>query len=209
MCRGEVAHLLHNWHHEAFYHFSHHGIERTFRTTRGVRQGCVCAPFLWLLFSLKWMTQLACQLSWQWIREHLTVFADDVHGSWNLHEEKQLYRALEEVRHLLLALAASGLDINKIKTVLLVRLVGKRAKAAMKKLVYTEGGQKYMRLPVLQNDSCPASLRLVHEHEYLGSKISYHNARDKNVRHRIRAGQRAFHQLRRWGKGAQVSECTS
>ena len=48
---------------------------------------------------------------------------------------------------------------------ILSQLVGKRVKATLKKLVYAESGQRYMHLPVLHDDNCPASLRLAHEHD--------------------------------------------
>ena len=47
----DLAAIIQQWHLHAHYHIEHAGLHRSFRSTRGVRQGCVCAPLLWVLYT--------------------------------------------------------------------------------------------------------------------------------------------------------------
>ena len=57
--------------------FEHRGCHRTFVASRGIRQGCSAAPTIWTLFTLAILKELTRKIPADWIKNNLTLFADD------------------------------------------------------------------------------------------------------------------------------------
>ena len=58
-------------------------------TSNGIKQGCKIAPYLWCFFMLEFVERLQHQRDAEWIARVLTLFADDVWGSWPIRQEKK------------------------------------------------------------------------------------------------------------------------
>ena len=121
----DLAAILQHWHTQAFYHLEHAGLKRSFQSTRGVRQGCVAAPLLWVLYSRGWIHELAAKVGWEWLLKGLTIYADDVHAAWQIHSEDDFLKAIVSIRVILQSLSDIGLCVNKNKTAVILRMVGK------------------------------------------------------------------------------------
>ena len=71
--------LLHCWHVETDYFVTHGGESVAVPVTQGLRQGCKGAPFLWNSLMVLMLHDLNCKVSYQWIVDHVTLYADDIH----------------------------------------------------------------------------------------------------------------------------------
>ena len=194
----DLAAIIKQWHLHAHYHIEHAGLHRSFRSTRGVRQGCVCAPLLWVLYTKGWLHKLAAVVGWEWLLKGLTVYADDVHGAWLIHSEKDFLSALVCIRVILQSLADIGLCVNKLKTVLLLRLVGRKAKRLRSKYLCCTKEGLFLKLWLTQEDTIMSQVRVVRSHIYLGAVITYFSPAEQTYRHRQKAAISAFNSLRRW-----------
>ena len=131
-----LAAIIEHWHDQAHYHVDHSGLQRSVLTTRGVRQGCVCAPLLWVLYTRGWIHDLASLTGWCWLLSGLTIYADDVHCAWEITSERDFLEAVCGIRNVLQSLERIGLDVNRTKTVVLIRLVGKLSKKIRRQYIF-------------------------------------------------------------------------
>ena len=90
----------------------------------GVKQGCVAAPLLWLVYTHALLTALATNLPSEWIR------------AWEFGDEDGLLLALNQIQSLLSStLSLLGLRINMDKTQALIHLRGTKAPTWRQKLL--------------------------------------------------------------------------
>ena len=124
---AEVITLVQQLHYEAQYIY-HSGEHRgATATTNGIKQGCVIAPYLWNYYSLLFLHRLQQQRSVEWIRQILTLFADDVWGAWEIQQAADLAQAIRDISLVLETLESLSLTTNYSKTAVLQKLVGKDA----------------------------------------------------------------------------------
>lgn len=83
--------LILHWHHCTHYHIEVNQMSRTIGITRGVRQGCSIAPYLWSAIMALLLDSLAEQISYDWIRDNPTIFADAIFVHC-------LFRSLDELK---------------------------------------------------------------------------------------------------------------
>ncbi|CAE7703526.1 unnamed protein product [Symbiodinium necroappetens] len=154
----------------------------SFVTSNGLKQGCKVAPSLWVWYTLALMDALEKQLPEGWVQNVLTLFADDCWASWLLHSLDDLRKALRELTVLLSTLEAFHMQINYGKTAVLLKFVGKQAKQALHDITRMKNGVAHLCLVV---NGVERLIPLKTEHDYLGSKVSYHtngNRSRKNCR---------------------------
>ena len=65
----DLQSLLMQWLTEVTYFVQHKQLSAPIPVTRGIRQGCVASPFLWLMWSIRFL---------EWTLEHLSMYADDI-----------------------------------------------------------------------------------------------------------------------------------
>ena len=124
----DVAHRLHFG---SRFHYKAGSCRSSFVPTNGLKQGCKVAPSLWVWYTLALMDALDKQLPEGWVRNILTLFADDCWASWLLYSVEDLRRALRELTILLSTLEHFQMQINYGKTAVLLKFVGKQAKQRM------------------------------------------------------------------------------
>ena len=94
---------------------------------RGIKQGSKDAPLLWTLAMSAILLDLKARYSLAWLRDHVVVYADDVHLRWILTSTPHALEALTELQHILDTFSAFGLKINMQKSFAILRLVGREA----------------------------------------------------------------------------------
>ncbi|CAE7764140.1 unnamed protein product, partial [Symbiodinium microadriaticum] len=83
----DVAHRLHFG---SRFHYKAGNCRSSFVPTNGLKQGCKVAPSLWVWYTLALMDALDKQLPEGWVRNILTLFADDCWASWLLYSIEDL-----------------------------------------------------------------------------------------------------------------------
>ena len=111
------------FHHEARYWTSIAGHRTSVTTTQGIKQGCKIAPFLFVSFTI--MVQLKQHVSRAWVKEGLTIFADDHWAAWKIEDRQTLRQALRGIQTVIKVLEDNGLQINAKKSAILYDLKGK------------------------------------------------------------------------------------
>ena len=157
----------------------------------GVRQGCVAAPFLWVAYVRFWLKWLAGILGWDWVRKHVTVYADDNHLAWEFTEDTQVHQSIFELGVVLRSFSEFGMCVNLDKTVAIFSLRGRSSTSLRKR--YIQRGRK----PLLKVDEHHL-LPLVNQHRYLGVVVSYGQYTRQTLRHRKTCAMGAYMMLRRW-----------
>ena len=93
-------------------------------TGRGVRQGCRSAPLLWCCNANLLFLRLAHRFGEDWVKQTITLFADDMRHGAIFHSKAQLREALWRIGILLDELEAMGLTISYTKSVLIISISG-------------------------------------------------------------------------------------
>ena len=92
-----VITVVQQLHHQAQYVYQAGPHRGSTITSNGIKQGCVIAPYLWNYFSLAFLLLLRDKRSLGWIQATLSLFADDVWGSWLIRQPGDLAQAVADV----------------------------------------------------------------------------------------------------------------
>ena len=160
---------------------------------RGVRQGCVLSPLLYILVVARLHEQLR-QAFGDGADQVLDYYADDTFFHDTFRSRQELRASMEKAEKLLEVLAQAGLNINDDKTQVLLKLGGSQAKKVYHDLVEVHQGRKYIRLAALWKQRF---LPMCEKAKYLGAQISYDGFEDATVHHRVTAARAAYGRLRR------------
>ncbi|CAE6934633.1 Pol [Symbiodinium natans] len=163
-------------------------------TTNGLKQGCCIAPFLWSFYTIALMHALQDKLGPQWLQKTLVLFADDHWCHWLVKNKKDWDDAINELVVVLETLTTFKMSINYRKTAILVRLEGKQAKAILHEHTRLKNGVRHLVITVHGEEQL---IPVKDEHEYLGTKVTYQHRLDKNLAHRVQAGQAKYIALRK------------
>ncbi|CAE7566859.1 Pol [Symbiodinium sp. CCMP2592] len=162
-------------------------------SAQGVRQGCMLAPCLWLLFVTYLFHHLDTTMGGaaSWTCQHSTAFADDLHFKWDLDDPKALDRMKMEVATVLSVLKSFGLQISAEKSTMLIEIRGTAADVWLSKNVYKDDeNKKHFRYDTFAKLSIPLGTQF----KYLGVILSYRNYELASVKHRVQ--QAAIHHSR-------------
>ena len=176
--------------------FSYKGIKRVYKTEKGVRQGCSAAPTLWALYTADLFVELSKVLPSQWVKEMLTLYADDlcIHCHfWNFTE---LQFHLQCVSTVLEYLESYGLKINFDKTVMMFKCMGSLQPKVMKQYVQRTPKGTYFCIPRVNQS--PVWIQMRSCHTYLGIQITYGNYHKKSLECRVAAAKKATCILHSW-----------
>ena len=193
---SDLIALLRNIYHSTGFDFLHKGEFRHVSTFKGIRQGCKCAPILWALYFIQIFNALHEHCPWDWLQQCLTAFADDIcqHDEFFCPEDFEIL--LRRAGHLLDCLEQAGLPVNLNKTVALCRMTGKRLQSIQKRFFQKTSQGMFLRIP--RTDGTITLVKLVHQHAYLGVKLSYYNFEAYTMAHRLQAGKRTQQLLHKW-----------
>ncbi|CAE7238605.1 unnamed protein product, partial [Symbiodinium sp. CCMP2592] len=163
-------------------------------TTNGLKQGCCIAPFLWSFYTVALMHALRNKLGPHWLQQTLVLFADDHWCHWLIRNRQDWQNALAQLVVVLETLVSFKMSINYRKTAILLRLEGKEAKAIMYEHTRLKNGVRHLVITVCGREEL---IPIKDEHEYLGTKVTYHHRLDRNLRHRLQAGQAKYQAIRK------------
>ncbi|OLQ05950.1 RNA-directed DNA polymerase from mobile element jockey [Symbiodinium microadriaticum] len=168
-------------------------------TSNGIKQGCVIAPYLWNYFSLAFLSMLREHRDEAWIRQVLTLFADDVWGAWELRTAQDLTRAVADISLILETLETLDMTINYNKTAILFKLVGKDAKRLRQEHTFMKAGQLHLKL-IVHGRECGIPIK--EQHEYLGTIVTYRHRLQRNMQHRLKTCTARYQGLRKLLNGS-------
>ena len=195
----EVITLVQQLHNGAQYIYQAGSHRGSTVTTNGIKQGCVIAPYLWNYFSLTFLLLLQQRHSVEWIQQVLSLFADDVWGSWEIQSADDLEQAVQDVSLVLEVLETLEMTINYSKTVILLRLSGKDASRLKRQHTFMKAGQLHLRLTVHGRE---CGLPIKDQHEYLGTVVTYRHRHQRNMQHRLKASMARYQGLRKLLNGS-------
>ena len=161
-------------------------LTKNFEVMKGVRQGCLLSPFLFILV-IDWVMKTATKekrngIQWTMLTQLDDLdFADDLALLSHSHRQMQ-----DKTTELALISAQVGLKINKRKTKIL------RTNATCETPIMLEG----------------ETLEEVKDFRYLGSIVDTHGGTEADVKKRISKARVAFHLLRNVWKSKVIGETT-
>eukprot|EP00435_Cladocopium_sp_Y103_P034851 s848_g9.t1 len=184
------------WHSDTSYVITHHQLEDIQTTTRGVRQGCVAAPQLWLCLMYQLMIDYSSLVPLPWLLDHLTIFADDVHLCQLIRDATDLQMAIDRFGLFIQCAHDLGSKINFQKTEILLRLAGHFHSHVQSKHIQRTATGVFLRIPYGHGQV--AHIPLKTQVTYLGVCITYQNFQKATLDHRIAAGRHIFRRLKVW-----------
>ena len=191
----KIVQLLACWHECTSYHVESHGGTHPVRVGAGVRQGCKAAPWLFNAFVLLYLRDLAHQIDWRWLQEHLDVYADDFHVHGLFHSHAELKQLLFFFGILMEVLQEKGLMINTTKSAILLTMGGTNFRPVRQALTFRTDAGEWIKI---KGRSQTFVLPVVKQTKYLGTLISYSQFEDATVKHRTGLAHTAFHRLKKW-----------
>ena len=188
--------LIAEWHCQTEYILWHEQCAHAIPTGRGVRQGCRMAPTLWLSYTLALMQEISSRTSEQWVKDHVTLFADDIHTGEAFYSKQQLLDSIRKLGCLLDALEYLGLSVSLDKTFVILHICGTNCRSIRKQVIRQDAQGQYIEVPRAHGH--PTRLRVKIAAKYLGVQISYHNIEMLTMKTRLKAAQHNFQRLKRW-----------
>ena len=161
---------------------------------RGVKQGCRASPILFLAYMALICHRLEGKLGVGWCKQHLSIFADDTRGAWDIYEPADLDRAISQLATVIGTFEEMGMEMNDSKARTLLRLQGLTRKKARSRCTKMIRDQRHLCLEV---QGQLRHIPLVRQAQYLGAIISYDNYEKLTVEFRIHQAQVRFWQLQK------------
>ena len=197
-----VTSLLAAWHESTVYHVQTELGNHPIQTGRGLRQGCKAAPTLWNFFVMHFLTELCNHLPVEWIREHLTVYADDCHIGAMFWSATDFHTLMHAIGIIFSTLKSLDMTVNPTKTMTLLSMSGTSHRPFRQRVVHRDQQGEFVKIDI-PGDS-EMKLRLHSSANYLGVKLSYKQFEQDTVRHRIKLARIGFSRLRHWLCGRQL-----
>ena len=195
--------LLTHWHLDTSYHITTNNSTRCIPVSRGVRQGCCAAPFIWSSVIVYVLTQLADHIPLEWLHQCLTVFADDFHIACTFRSVDQLHQAWRYIGIVLDTLTKLGFQLNTSKSKILIKGSGSKFHHWKKQHIDTT---QHCTLKIT-TDSNTYQLPRGKTHLYLGCMMSYEQFEMQSLKVRVATGWHQFRRLQKWlcGKKTHIS----
>ena len=192
----DLISILHSVYSNSEFEFIYKGEHRSFRTHKGIRQGCKAAPILWNIYTADLITQLADLISWNFVVQHLTIYADDMCQHQHFASLAEFQTALQRAGHLMDVIENAGLPINTDKTVALCRFAGTQSNILNKRHIFRTKNGAFLCIP--RSNQNTIKIKLVKECTYLGIKVSYGPFEKQTMQHRLHAGSNTQIILHKW-----------
>ena len=206
LCRtgmpAELINTIIQWHNTIQYHLQVADLTETVHCGRGLRQGCTLSPTLWVAITSHVMSMIGQHVPEEWVRDQLTLFADDVLGQWTFHSERDLTFMLQCMDAIFNVLEAFGMKVNVQKSSLLIQVKGRVAAEWLKARTRTVKGVKTFVTATPQGRIL--SIPIVQQTKYLGIMLSYHNPAKHTVAYRLRQAEAQRRRLQKVLQGKHV-----
>ena len=177
------------------YHITHKFQTAAIPVLRGIRQGCVAAPFLWVCYTVKLLCELSRITGEDWILAAITLFADDILAQGTFETAAECHKHLERFGALLDVLEAGGMHINLQKTEAMITIHGRNQTLLQRQCVQRTANGFFLKIPRQHTTSL---VRLTSSCGYLGIQLSYGNPQLETLQRRMRSSQLAFKRLSLW-----------
>ena len=192
----DLVQLLQCWHVDTEYFVTHAGVCTAVPVHKGLRQGCKGAPFLWNSLMTLVLQELHQTVSIQWIRNHLSVYADDCHIGGVFRSQEDFQALIRTIGVFFQILQDFDLRLNPQKSVAILAIHGPGSRKlrcqhvqrdhAGERLKITLSGRKDLLIPIEKQTV------------YLGCIMGYHSFEDATTWHRAKLAHVGFLRLRRW-----------
>ena len=165
----------------------------TYLRPGGVKQGCPTSPLLYAAFMSLITRRLDCKLGRNWVADHLTAFADDLHVSCLIRSYVDLDRFCQCLGVVLHTLSQHGMVVNVQKVAVILALNGTSRRQALRVFTKKIKDHRYLRI------SCSGESLLLPIHRqapYLGVVTSYLNSAELSLQLRLQKCKAAQARLR-------------
>ena len=181
--------IIEGLHDQCRYHIAHAGFQGMVSMQRGVRQGCTLAPLLFTIFTCFLSDVIGDRTDRQWMLQHLTLYADDTHASWEIRHGSDLRFVEHSIRSIYSVFQEFGMCVNASKSVLVLGLHGSACKTWIQQRLQSTGQGKFMHFGTPLRPLC---VPVYNEMCYLGIIASYGSFEVQTMNHRLRiaAGSR-------------------
>ncbi|CAE7288038.1 TRPT1, partial [Symbiodinium natans] len=149
------------------YHCSVGVHEDHVTTTRGIKQGCTVAPYLFVAHTIAIIDTLAERLGWDWVTQLFTFYADDALAAWTLKSAEDLQGAICGIQKVVQTFNDHGMTLSATKSVVLCHAKGADAIRILQKLKVFK--DKLPHLAFMQHGE-QILIPLRKTHQYLGTK---------------------------------------
>ena len=191
--------LLSAWHENAEYVVQHDSMDCPIAIGRGVRQGCKAAPGLWNFFLVLFLHDLMSRIPLQWIQDHLTIYADDIHVGAVFYCLADLCMIQKIFGVLMFTLQSMDMCINQSKSVIILAMHGHQSRHMRRRFVSADSTGE--RFKIVMPDQSIQSIPIQSSAKYLGIIISYGRFEDDSLHHRLTLMKVGFHRLQKWLTG--------
>ncbi|CAE7271258.1 unnamed protein product [Symbiodinium sp. KB8] len=151
-----------------------------------VRQGCTLAPLLYVVFSAYLISKLQARLPADWVRDHLTLYADDSHASFEIHSTKDLLQSLQIIACIFDVYREHGMRVNPLKSGVVLGVRGLQATELLKKHLHGTGDKLCLVIGIGKGElRIPVKTSM----QYLGICVSYDNFEQETLTARLKVAQ--------------------
>ena len=173
-------------HERCRYHIRHGKHNGSIDMKRGIRQGCALSPCLYSIFTVWLFDRLAARTSPTWAESCATLFADDTHLHWEIHNLEDLEFCCHCIRETFHVFEEAGMQVNSSKSALVMSLRGNAAKLWLRKRQQRNAQRRWVSVGTPHQP-----LRIPREDRmlYLGIIASYQNFELQTFRHRLQVAR--------------------
>ncbi|OLP92700.1 LINE-1 retrotransposable element ORF2 protein [Symbiodinium microadriaticum] len=190
---SNLANVLVHIHIETQLHIVHKGHQQTVGMGRGLRQGCGVAPMIYAAWTCRLCKRISQELGQGWPQQHVSIYADDKHGFWQLRCPADLDKARRELGQLIQIITRLGMTVNSSKSRIVIALKGKLHLKKMQQITKQWNGQQCLMVPY---EGSTLYIPVHSTLEYLGMRLGYGKFEVQAAQHRVLQANIAFNQLK-------------
>ena len=191
-----ITQLLQCWHVETPYIVTHGGESVAVDVSKGLRQGCKGAPFLWNCMMVLMLLKMQAYLPLAWIQDHLSIYADDCHVGGTFRNIQEFEFLLHAIGILFSLLHEFDMTLNPTKSIAILAMHGPKSRKVRTAWVQRDHRGEMLKIPITGKPHVLIPIK--EKATYLGCIMSYQHFEDDTTWHRVKFANVGFMRLRRW-----------